>query len=76
VGNAQDFLDHIGSDWGVTITAYERRVAGMQDSQGLMRVYLQGDAEGRGTNTERARHEVPNVDRYVTGSRSHAGARP
>jgi len=74
VGNAQDFVDRIGADWGVTITAYERRVAANEDSEGLMRVYLEGDVEGRGTNTGRARHEVPNVDRYVTGSRSHAGA--
>jgi len=76
VGNAEDFLNQIASDWGVTITAYQDRVAAMEDSEGLMRVYLEGDAEGRGTNTDRARHEIPNVDRYVTGSRSRAGARP
>ena len=74
VGNSQEFLDRIASDWGVTITAYQRRVAAIEDSEGLMRVYLEGDSEGRGTNTDRARHEVPNVDRYVTGSRSRAGA--
>src|SRR5258705_10823690 len=66
VGNARDFVNRIAADWGVTITAYVRRVAAGPDSEGMMRLYLHPDPEGQVTNTLRARHEIPDRNRYTT----------
>jgi hypothetical protein len=74
VGNSRDYLNRMAADWGVTITAYVRRVASVRDSEGMMRVYLHPDREGQGTNTVRAREEIPDRDRYTTGRESSAAA--
>jgi hypothetical protein len=76
IGNAEDFLDRIACDWGVSITAYRRRVAANPDAEGLIRVYLHPDAEGQGTNTLRAREEIPNRDQYVATGRACQTAVP
>jgi hypothetical protein len=68
IGNSEDFLNRVAADWQVSITAYRRRVAANSDQQRQFRVYLHPDAEGQGTNTERARHELPVTDRFNTES--------
>lgn len=68
IGGATRFVDQIGEDWGVRVTAYTRRVAVIEDEGGQWRVYLDGDSPGRGTNTERGRTEVPDRDQYVSGT--------
>jgi hypothetical protein len=67
VGNATRFVDRIGQDWGVQITAYTRRVGVIEDNGGQARVYLYGDRPGSGTNTDRGRSEVPDASQYVSG---------
>lgn len=68
VGGATQFVDKIAEDWGVQVTAYTRRVGYVPDEGGQVRLYLYGDSVGSGTNTERARHELPTVSRYTSGS--------
>jgi hypothetical protein len=72
LGNSREFVNRIAADWGVTITAYLRRVAAVRDSEGMMRVYLHPDREGQGTNTVRAREEIPDRERYTTRPASSA----
>jgi hypothetical protein len=74
VGNSRDFVNRIAADWGVTVTAYLRRVAAGPDSEGMMRLYLHPDREGQITNTIRARHEIPDRERYTTNLASSSAA--
>ena len=62
VGNSPDFLVEVARDWGVAVMAYTRRVELWQDQEDFFRVYLQGDKEGIGTNTEKARTQIPSLD--------------
>jgi hypothetical protein len=68
IGSATVFVDQIATDWRVSVVAYQRRVLFNEYGEGSdshIRVYLEGDSEGRGTNTDRARTELPTVSRYV-----------
>lgn len=68
VGNAQAFLQLVARQWRVRVTGYERRVCAVRESaRGLYRVYLEGDDEGRGTNRERGRTELPDEDMFTAG---------
>ena len=62
VGNAIDFVQRLANEWQVTVRAYTRRVVGIIDDADFARVYLQGDAPGEGSNTERARTQLPYTD--------------
>jgi hypothetical protein len=69
IGNATMVLDEISTDFNVSILAYRRRVMSGEDSGGQIRMFLEGDAEGHGTNTERARTEIPTEDSYIARPR-------
>jgi hypothetical protein len=61
VANAPDFLDELSTDLGVPVVAYTERVMSRwEESGGTRRVwmYLEGDAEGSGTNTDSALTEL------------------
>lgn len=63
VGGATAFLRRIAAAWNVPIYAYSREVASIEERIGRttwIRMYLNGDAEGEGTNTDRGRTEMPN----------------
>lgn len=66
VGNATQFLDKIAKDWQVEVQAYQRRIASQEeDKTPNVRLYLEGDAEGSGSNVEAARTEIPKTGYYV-----------
>lgn len=50
VGNANGFLLRLKQQWNTKIIGYKRRVLG-QAIDGKVRVFLEGDREGQGTNT-------------------------
>lgn len=57
VGNATAFVDEVSTDFGVPVLAYRRRV--MSQRHGLkVRMFLEGDVAGAGTNTDRALTEL------------------
>lgn len=68
VGNATDFLKRVRSQLGVPIAAYKRRVMGApvdyfdefkRKVATRTRIFLEGDADGRGTNVEMGEFFVP-----------------
>ncbi|MEZ5353933.1 MAG: hypothetical protein R2762_14945 [Bryobacteraceae bacterium] len=63
VANAEAFVDEMASDFGVQVQAYRRKV--ISTTRAPIRMFLEGDAEGEGTNTARSTHEIPNSDIYV-----------
>lgn len=67
VGRAQTFVDRIAADWGVTVVAYRERVAAVRDEGDQYRIYIATDQPGQGTNTDRARTELPNRQAYRAG---------
>lgn len=77
IGSATLFVDQIAIDWGVPVVAYQRRVLVNEFGQGSdrhLRVYLEGDSEGRGTNTDRARTELPTASRHVAQPAAPSGS--
>lgn len=62
VGNAKDLIDKIADDWGVCVIAPKTKIDIWQDNNGKIRVYIHGDAPGQGSNTARARTELPIFD--------------
>jgi hypothetical protein len=67
VGKGQAFLNKLGTQWGVKVTGYKHRLAVGKDSQGIYRVYfLKDKRDGQGSNTERARSELPPLDQSYT----------
>ena len=73
VGRGQAFLNKFGKQWGVKVTGYKHRLAIGKDSQGKYRVYfLKDPKEGQGSNTERARSELPPMDQsYTSGTQAY-----
>ncbi|HET8546537.1 MAG TPA: hypothetical protein VFL57_00960 [Bryobacteraceae bacterium] len=64
VGTATDFLDELSTDLGVRVRAYTRRVmSGRPGGRGTpVRMFLEGDAEGQGTNVPAAETQLmPNA---------------
>jgi hypothetical protein len=63
LGRAVGFLQRISQDWGVQVTAFSRRIAmdDRPDAGQYIRLYLNGDALGQGSNTERARTDYPSL---------------
>lgn len=59
VGNANDLIDKIAVDWGVCVIAPKMKIDIWEDNDGQIRVYIHGDAPGQGSNTARARTELP-----------------
>ncbi len=50
VGQSTDFLKKIALDWNVVVEAYKRRVQLTPQQNGRVRIHLEGDAPGQGTN--------------------------
>lgn len=61
VGGASQFIQKIAKDWQVEIQAYNRKVASQEDSDNKVRLFLEGDKDGSGTNTVTARTEIPSI---------------
>jgi hypothetical protein len=68
VANAQAFLDEIATDFNVPVFAYTRRVVSNTDAP--IRMFLEGDAEGEGSNTSRATHEIPSGSSFLARPRT------
>jgi hypothetical protein len=74
VANAPDFLNELATDLGVPATAYTERVMSRwEERRGSPRhvwMFLEGDAQGQGTNNDRADVELmPGIDpaKVMTG---------
>jgi hypothetical protein len=59
VGNATEFVKKIANDWGTVVEAYKRRIKLEPQSNGNVRMYLEGDAPGTGTNIPENESEMP-----------------
>jgi hypothetical protein len=82
VGSAVEFLDELATDLGVPVRAYTRRVMSGRPGgrRARVRMFLEGDDEGQGTNVQLAETELtPNararVD-YNIGAVRPRGTRP
>jgi len=71
VGNATSFVDRMAVNWGVSILAYEKRVAGNRDEARVnpYHVYLVGEEETL------YRTELPGTHGYRSGSAQHSDSR-
>jgi hypothetical protein len=59
VGSASGFLKRVRQKWGTPIVGYNRRVVGQEQDSGRTRVFLEGDAPGKGTNTVLGEFFIP-----------------
>lgn len=69
IGNATDFIKKIAFDWNVKIKAYKRSLIFQLNSPGTgkARAFLDGDKDGKGTNTVTGETEIPQVDFVTVG---------
>lgn len=67
IGNALNFLKKIALDWHVIVKAYKKYVWFGGDGTGKIRVYLDGDSPGQGTNVAEAATQVPQSDFVQVG---------
>ncbi|MEZ5399665.1 MAG: hypothetical protein R2729_08335 [Bryobacteraceae bacterium] len=77
VANAEGFVDEIATDFGVRVLAYRRKV--MSTTRRPVRMFLEGDNDGDGSNTARATHEIPpttDADDYYVARPQTAPALP
>ena len=65
IGNAVNFIKKIALDWKVLVQAYKRYVWFVGSSP--VRVCLDGDENGGGTNNAVAAYTVPQVDFVTVG---------
>ncbi len=72
LGNATDFVKKIASDWNTVIEAYRKRMVLDPQKNGNIRMHLEGDAPGTGTNIPDNEHEIP----LATESNSYRAGLP
>ncbi len=61
VGNSTAFLDELSTDFGVPVAGFRRRVVSQPFQRGRqrrVRMFLEGDEPGHGTNVEEAEREL------------------
>lgn len=59
VGNALEFVRKIATDWSVIVEAFKVRVMTQPQVSGRVRMFLEGDSPGVGTNREIGEEEMP-----------------
>ncbi len=59
VGASSGFIKRVRQQWGTTIVGYNRRVVGQAQESGRTRVFLEGDAPGKGSNTVLGEFFIP-----------------
>jgi hypothetical protein len=67
VGNSTDLVRKIANDWGVVVTAPKQRVVLTPQKNQRVRIHLEGDGPGFGTNVPESEEEVmvfTNVNSY------------
>ena len=66
VGSATVFLDKIARDWQIEVQAFNRRIVSQEEEKSTnVRLFLEGDADGVGSNTVDARTEIPKNGYYI-----------
>ncbi|MFO0889767.1 MAG: peptidoglycan-binding domain-containing protein [Isosphaeraceae bacterium] len=59
VGASSGFIKRVRQQWGTPIVGYNRRVVGQEQESGRTRIFLEGDAPGKGTNIAFGEFFVP-----------------
>lgn len=70
VGNAISFIQKIAIDWQVLVKAYKRFLVfqlNLPGSIGKVRVFLEGDSPGMGSNTPAREVNLPQIDFITVG---------
>jgi hypothetical protein len=67
IGQSPNFIKKIANDWGVDVRAYTRFVWFNKESPTRGRAWLDGDADGQGTNVPEAAERLPQVSFVTVG---------